>query len=138
MRTPPAPLLLLSTLGLLACDGGEEVAPMVTFLEPLDGDIVCGAPLHIEISLEGFELVEEVVTNPEDVPEGVGHAHFYLNGQSVYESTTTSLDLTENVDDGAYQLKVELANANHAPVEPYVYDLIYIDVDNATCGEEGA
>lgn len=128
-RALALPLALLCA----ACDGGEEVAPMVRFLYPLDGDTVCGDPLEIGIELAGFELIEEIVTDPASLPDGQGHAHFYLNGQSVYESSTTEVVLDEPVDDGAYQLKVELANANHAPVEPYVYDLIYITVDGALC-----
>lgn len=120
------------------CDEGGEVdeQPHVAFLSPEDGATVCGDPFEAEIELRGFELIEEVVTDPENLPDGKGHAHFYLNGQSVYESAATAATFDEPVSDGAYQLKVELANANHSPVEPYVSDLIYITVDSAAC--EGA
>lgn len=121
-------------LGLaLAAGCTPEEPPYVAFLSPLDGDTVCGDPFDTEVDLRGFELVDEVITDPESLPAGKGHTHFYLNGQYVHEGADPVTSFEDPVEDGVWQLKVELANANHAPVEPYVYDLIYVTVDNTLC-----
>lgn len=128
---------LLALPLLTGCAGGDAVPPSVGFLSPEDGAVVCGDAVAFELDVEGFELIGEVVADPDELPEGQGHAHIFLNGQYVYEAGEESFTLDEPVEAGSYQVKVELANANHAPVEPYVYDLIYLTVDDSVC-EGGA
>ena len=59
---------MLLGLALLACDGGpvDDGAPKVVILEPQDGDVVCGTPLHVETEVSGIELVDPY--DPPDPP----------------------------------------------------------------------
>lgn len=129
------PLTLAIGVGVLpgCASKGPDAEPFVAFVSPEDEAIICGDPFEAEARVEGFELIEEVITDPDELPEGQGHTHFFLNGQYVYEGSTERVTFDEPVEDGAYQFKVELANANHAAVEPYVYDLIYVTVDSSIC-----
>lgn len=119
-----------------ACSGGEDGAdgdPYVAFITPTDGETLCGEAIAIDLDVRNYELTSVVETDPDKVPAGIGHAHIYLNGQYVYEGDSPTFTLDQPVDDGAWQLKVELANENHSAVVPYTYDLIYITVDNTLC-----
>lgn len=124
---------LAALLLLAACSTDPPADPSVRFLTPLDGDIVCGVSLAVALEVEGFELTSEIITDPDELPEGVGHAHIYVNGQYIYEGDAESFRLDQDLEPGEYQLKVDLANANHSPVEPYTDDVIYITVDAAAC-----
>jgi hypothetical protein len=132
----------LNALWLLAaCAGsGDDTGanpdgdPAIVLVSPEEGETVCGTPLHVEVEVSNMELVpwEE---NPENPEPGTGHVDIMLNGQdaSMVWVATTNLDA---VDDGEYQLKVELANADHTPVKPYAGDLAYINVSAAVCGAD--
>ena len=124
----------LSLLLLVACTAEPVEPPSVAFLAPLDGDTVCGDPLTGELALSGFELTVEATADT-SVPDGIGHGHLYLNGQEAGDAYAPEWNIPGPIDAGAYQFKVELANLNHSPVEPYVFDLIYITIDNTICGE---
>ena len=128
----PASLVLLAALS--ACDPGGSASqgdPEVHILSPEDGATVCGDPLRVEVEVEGLTLAEPV-DDPEQAEPGTGHVDIMLNGQDadMIWDTTSSI---EGVEDGEWQLKVELSNADHTPVEPYTYDLVYITVDAGVC-----
>lgn len=105
--------------------------PYVELIAPADQATVCGTPLQVEVFVANLELVAPV----EDVSfaeSGTGHVDLSLNGQdaSMIWQTTTDLD---DVADGVWQLKAELSNANHTPVEPYAGDFAYITIDSEVC-----
>ncbi len=121
-------------LCLAACDAGEgdtvpsgEIA--LTLISPVDGAVVCGDPLVVETTIENFVLTNETL---EDAPSNVGHLHIYLNGQEVAQSEEERVEVT-GVTDGAYQLRADLALANHEALDPYVGTTIYITVDTGAC-----
>jgi hypothetical protein len=122
-------LLLL----IVACsDGGSdsEGSPTLELLSPADGDTVCGTPLVVETRVTNFELTNEDIA---DSPPGVGHLHVYLNGQEVAQAGRETVEIND-VKDGEYQLKCDLAQANHDALVPYVgTDPIYITVDAKAC-----
>ncbi|MFZ5480821.1 MAG: hypothetical protein ACOZNI_28940 [Myxococcota bacterium] len=126
---------------LLACTGGDDTGlvnggdPYIELVSPTEGATVCGTPLVVEVFVANMELVEPV----EDVSfaeSGTGHVDITLNGQDAAMVWDTTTDLSD-VADGEYQLKVELSNADHTPVEPYAGDLAYISVSASTCGGGG-
>ena len=122
---------------LLACDAGHDTAlvnggePYVAILEPLDEETVCGDPLRVVVDVANFELVEPV-EDPAQAESGTGHVDIMLNGQDADMIWDTTTDIA-GVDEGVWQLKVELSNADHTPVEPYVGDLVYITVSQEEC-----
>lgn len=110
----------------------------MTLVTPQEGDVICGTPLHVELNVENFTLVEpEVDENgipieDPDAAAGSGHIDIMLNGQDAAMIWSESTDIS-SVEDGAWQLRVELSNADHSPVEPYVGSTVYITVDNSLC-----
>ena len=123
-------VLLLSSV---ACSGEpdpKEGPPAVAFLAPVDGSTTCGDPLHVELDVQNFELVEPGQEEG-DLPEGTGHVDLTLNGQVVNMTAETAFDLS--VEPGEYQLRAELVNADHSPIDPYVGATIYFTVDDAAC-----
>jgi hypothetical protein len=127
---------MIWTFLALACTGGpadSASGPIsLTLLSPADGDTVCGDPLVVETDVENFILTNETI---EDSPPNEGHMHVYLNGQEVAQSDQETVQIS-GVTDGAYQLKLDLARADHEALDPYVgTDPIYITVDDTLCTE---
>jgi hypothetical protein len=133
--TPARIRAVVSTLTALlgmssGCDGSEPAGPpMLSLDSPADGDTVCGTPLRVATTIENFTLTNEDI---EDAPGNVGHMHVYLNGQEVAQSDQEVVEVND-VEDGAWQLRVDLALANHNALDPYVGETIYITVDNGLC-----
>ena len=126
---------------LVACTSDEAidsatpaVVPAITRLSPADGDTVCRDPLPVVVDVEGLELVTPPADATQAVP-GTGHIDVTLNGQDADMVWQTSFDVVGWTDpDGAYQLKVELSNADHSPVDPYAGDFVYITLSSGACG----
>jgi hypothetical protein len=129
-------LLLLGLLALNACTGTDDAPDTGTgpiglvLVSPADGDTVCGAPLVVETDVQNFVLTNETI---EDGPPNEGHLHLYLNGQEVAQSDQERIEMTD-VAEAEYQLKVDLALANHQALNPYVGTTIYVTVDDSVCG----
>ena len=120
-------------LSFVACSGEPEPEggpPALEFLAPVDGSTTCGDPLHVVLDVQSFELVEPGQEEGE-LPEGTGHVDLTLNGQVVNMTAETEFDLS--AEPGEYQLRAELVNADHSPIDPYVGATIYFTVDPATC-----
>lgn len=122
---------------LLACAGpGDDSGADATIqiVSPTEEATVCGDPLVIVTEVENFTLVPPFDDTGVEPEPGTGHVDVALNGQ---ESTDwmfggETLNLT-GVEDGYYQVRVELSNADHTPIEPYAGDLVYITVDATVC-----
>jgi hypothetical protein len=126
---------MLLALLALGCTSGIDTAatydPAISLLQPADGSVVCGTPLQVVTEVAGIELVEPGGAEEDALP-GTGHVDVSLNGQDAAMGGEESIDI-EGVADGEYQLKVELSNADHTPVEPYAGDLVYITVSADAC-----
>jgi len=118
---------------LLGCTGGSGDAtggaPSLTLIAPTDGSTVCGAPLHVEADVENFVLT---LAAEDLAPPGSGHMHVYLNGQEEVETDQESVDLPDIVP-GEYQVRLDLAYADHSALIPYVGTTVYVTVDNDVC-----
>lgn len=108
-------------------NGGD---PYIELLSPLEGETVCGAPVHVEVKVANIVLVPP--GDPEDAEPGTGHVDISMNGQPAGMVWVEETDLSD-VADGAWQLKVQLSYADHTAVEPYAGDLAYITVSAAVC-----
>lgn len=125
---------MILLLTLWACAGGAVVNngdPYVQILTPTEGETVCGDPLLVEVEVANLTLVPPV-EDPEQAEAGTGHVDIMLNGQDADMVWETTAEI-EGVEDGEYQLKVELSYADHTPVEPYAGDLIYITASEEVC-----
>ncbi len=126
--------MIVFLIQLLGCnDGGDSSGqPALELLRPAEGDVVCGTPLVVETRVTNFTLTNEDI---EDPPPGEGHLHVYLNGQEVAQAGRETVEIND-VLDGKYQLKADLALANHDVLDPYVgAGPIYITVDESACGQ---
>src|SRR5687767_14948323 len=95
---------------LVACPGPvDEGPPSIRILEPADGATVCGTPLVVEVEVSGLVLVDPTDT---DAEAGTGHVDIALNGQDAAMVGEEHAEL-DDVEDGAWQLKAELSNADH-------------------------
>ena len=120
--------MLIFALGcLVAEDSGG--APELTLVSPKDGDTVCGDPLAIDSELENFTLAN---VDPDEASADEGHEHLWLNGQEAAQSYEEDFIVT-GIADGEYQLRVDLARADHTTLEPYVGVTIYVTVDATVC-----
>ncbi len=124
----PSPRVL--PLGLALACTPDTVPPSVSILAPEEGAALCGPDVAVELAVEGLTLVDPNT----DGGAGTGHVDVMLNGQDALMAASESFTL-HGVEAGAWQLKVELSNADHTPVEPYAGDFLYIDVLPAeACG----
>jgi|JI6StandDraft_1071083.scaffolds.fasta_scaffold1048362_1 hypothetical protein len=112
-----------------ACD--PSGAPTIALLQPVDGATVCGAPLVIEVQVDNLDLVAPV-DDPATASPGTGHVDVTLNGQDVAMFWAETIEVP-GVEAGEYQLKAELSNADHTPVDPYAGAFVYITVTEAAC-----
>jgi hypothetical protein len=120
---------LLALVVLAGCDEGPATIAVVS---PDDGATVCGDPLVVELDVRGLQLVEPT-GDPRETGNGTGHVDLALNGQEAAMVWTEHAEIA-GVVDGVYQLKAELSNSDHTPVEPYAGDLIYVTVAEDACG----
>ena len=104
--------------------------PQSRVASPADGSTVCGTPLAIELEIANFVLVDPSAGS--EAHPGEGHVDVYLNGQSVAMNADESFEIPI-VDDGAWQLRAELVNADHTAVEPYAGDVVFFTADNTLC-----
>jgi hypothetical protein len=126
-------MLLLLFACTAAPDADTGDAATIEILSPSDESVVCGAPLVIQTKVTNFVLVEPF-TDDTDPEPGTGHVDVALNGQEeddwMFGGETLALP---DIADGYYQVRVELSNADHTPIEPYAGDLVYVTVDAGVC-----
>lgn len=111
---------------LLAC----APSPAIALLAPSDGDVVCGEPLLVDVAVAGFELVDADAP----VADGTGHIDVTLSGQDVMMGPEPPFEIY-GMEDGVWELKVELVTNDHHPLDPPAEDAAQITIDNATCPE---
>jgi hypothetical protein len=117
---------------LTACSAGPDVVPSLRIVSPVDEAVVCGSPLVVETEVAGITLVDPYTTDTASIEPGTGHVDVALNGQDVAMGGAERVEVPE-VADGVYQLRAELSNADHTPVEPYAGDFVYVTVSAEAC-----
>lgn len=100
--------------------------PTITIVSPSDGSTQEGT-FDLEVDVQDFVLSDDV--GGENV-DGEGHYHLYINDE--YKGTGTDTVYHINgLADGAYMIKVVLAENDHTPLtEPSATDTIEITVHN--------
>ncbi len=116
---------------LPACAPVDDILPFVAIVSPVEGDRVCGSPLVVELDVRGITLVDPY-DPPDPLPKDSAHIDCMLNGQDALMSADPHLEIS-GWEDGEYQLKVELSRADHAPLEPYAGDFLYLHLATAEC-----
>lgn len=126
--------LPLIVAGCQASDPTAGEDPSIAILSPVEGAVVCGTPLEVKVEVTGIELVDPFPPEGTEPEEGTGHIDLSLNGQEADDWMFGGESLVvDGVEDGETQLKVELSNADHTPLEPYAGDFIYITIDHGAC-----
>lgn len=116
---------------LAGCGEGVDTGsgPTLVIRALADGSTTCGAPLRVEVAVSGIVLADPY--GPVAEP-GTGHLDVALNGQEVLMTDQLSFEIPD-VGDGAWQLSVELSNADHTPVDPSVADAVTLTSLASAC-----
>ena len=109
-------LLLASCSGPAASVGRPSSPAVVTIVQPVAGETVEGAAVHVVLSLTGATIVNQTTTN---IRPDQGHVHLYVDG--VLVSMNYGLEQDLPVHPGTYVLKAEFVAADHAPFSPRVW-----------------
>ena len=125
-RQRPCSPILLATALLLASCGGQSAASgsvsrpsspaVVRIVQPVAGETVQGATVHVLLSLTGATIVAQTTTN---IRPDQGHVHLYVDNVLVSMNYGLEQDLPVHV--GTYVLKAEFVAADHAPFNPRVW-----------------
>ena len=117
--------LALVAVVLSACSGQPSPSPnpvrpsspaVLTVVQPVAGETLHGTTVHVELSLQGAEIVALTTT---DIRPDQGHVHLYVN--NVLVSMTSGLEQDVPVHTGSYVVKAEFVAADHAPFNPRVW-----------------
>lgn len=130
------PIAATVTLSLLGCATPADTAentgpPTIAILEPDDGATVCATSFHVVLEIENLVLVDPYEP-PDPLPENSGHVDVMLDGQDVEMTQGEELDLTA-ASGFTHQVKAELSNADHTPIEPYAGAFIFVQAEDAAC-----
>jgi hypothetical protein len=88
----------------------------LSILSPRNGSVVKGSIVHLELSLQGAEIVKQTSTQ---LSPDKGHVHVLLDGSLI--SMNYSLgDEIPDVGPGAHRIEVEFVATDHAPFDPRV------------------
>lgn len=103
----------------LACtafhDDTAEEAPTVSFLAPLDGDVVAAGDVAVSILVEDFVLKSPAVHN---VGTGEGYAQIRVDGVDTLAAMRTNFSL--DLATGEHTLEAELFYTDGDALEPAV------------------
>jgi hypothetical protein len=88
----------------------------LSILSPRNGSVVKGSTVHLELSLQGAQIVKQTST---DLSPDKGHVHVLLDGSLI--SMNYSLgDEIPDAGPGAHRIEVEFVATDHAPFDPRV------------------
>jgi hypothetical protein len=88
----------------------------LSILSPRNGSVVKGSTVHLELSLQGAQIVKQTST---DLSPDKGHVHVLLDGSLI--SMNYSLgDEIPDVGPGTHRIEVEFVATDHAPFDPRV------------------
>jgi hypothetical protein len=95
----------------------------LTFVQPLDKAVLKAGIVHIQLDLEGGQIVRQTSTH---ITPTTGHIHFSVNDKLVAMNYSAQQDTP--LTPGVYRLTAEFVAADHVPFNPRVMTSIIIDV----------
>src|SRR5579883_3530071 len=135
------PVLLGAVLMLMPGFAGlqrvaAQAAPTIKLVSPANGQSVSG-PLDVRVQITGLKLDGTKIGTPPQA--GVGHWHVYVDdkyaGLSVSDVVTIPNDALPEIAAGQHEIKVQLHNNDHTPIQPDVTNAITVSF---TAGQAGA
>jgi hypothetical protein len=110
-------LLLVPTVGHVSA----QAAPTIKLIAPTSGQAISG-PLDVRVQISGLKLDGTKIGTPAQA--GVGHWHVYVDGKyaglSVSDVVTIPNDALPEIAAGQHEIKVQLHNNDHTPIQPDV------------------
>jgi hypothetical protein len=88
----------------------------LSILSPKNGSVVTGPTVHLELSLEGAQIVKQTST---DLSPDEGHVHVLLDGSLISMNYSLGEDIPD-VSPGPHRIDVEFVATDHAPFDPRV------------------
>jgi hypothetical protein len=95
----------------------------LTFLQPQDKTQVKAGVIHIQLNLQGAQIVRLTTTH---ITPTTGHIHFSVNDKLVSMNYSAQQDTP--LTPGLYRLTAEFVAADHVPFNPRVMTSIIVDV----------
>jgi hypothetical protein len=112
--------------------GGGSSSASISVVEPDDGFTVDGDRLEVRVDVEGLTLDGTKIGLPAAQNAGVGHWHIYVDGKyaglSVSDVISLPSDAMPKMGAGEHEIRVQLHNTDHTPVEPEATDTINVNV----------
>ena len=98
---------------------------IVAFCSPATGT-TAGKRVEVQVAITGLKLDGTKIGLPAAQNPGVGHWHIYVDGKyaglSVSDVISLPNDAMPVIAPGPHEIKVELHNTDHTPLQPEVTD----------------
>lgn len=98
----------------------------IKILSPADGWSPTGDRMEVQVAVTGLKLDGTKIGQPASQNPGVGHWHVYVDGKyaglSVSDVISLPNDAMPVIAPGPHEIKVELHNTDHTPLQPEVTD----------------
>ena len=88
----------------------------LSILSPKNGSVVKGPTIHVELSLQGAQIVKQTST---DLSPDKGHMHVLLDGSLISMNYSLGEEIPD-VGPGPHRVEVEFVATDHAPFDPRV------------------
>ena len=110
--------------------GGGSSSASISLVEPDDGSTVDGDRFEVRVNVEGLTLDGTKIGLPAAQNPGVGHWHVYVDGKyaglSVSDVISLPNDAMPSIAAGEHEIKVQLHNTDHTPLQPEVTDSVMV------------
>jgi hypothetical protein len=110
--------------------GGGSSSASISVIEPDDGFTVSGDRFEVRVNVDGLTLDGTKIGLPAAQNAGIGHWHVYVDGKyaglSVSDVISLPNDAMPSIAPGAHEIKVQLHNTDHTPLEPEVTDTVNV------------
>jgi hypothetical protein len=110
--------------GEQSSDTRPSTPAKLQILSPMNGQVIQGSDVKIEVSLTGAKIVQATTTQ---ITPDKGHLHVYLDNHLVGMNFSTSDDVA-NVKPGMHVLRVEFVASDHRPFDPRVFTAVTFQV----------
>jgi hypothetical protein len=95
----------------------------LAFVQPQNNAQLRAGVVHIQLSLEGAQIVPQTTTN---ITPTQGHVHFSVNDKLIAMNYTTMQDVP--LQAGLYRLTAEFVASDHVPFNPRVMTTVVVSV----------
>ncbi|HEX5480159.1 MAG TPA: hypothetical protein VFY79_10615 [Dehalococcoidia bacterium] len=124
-----------ATTAAAAPTAGSASDASIKILSPADGWSPTGDRMDVQVAVTGLKLDGTKIGLPAAQNPGVGHWHIYVDGKyaglSVSDVISLPNDAMPSIPAGPHEIKVQLHNTDHTPLQPEATDTINVNFPTA-------